>query len=212
MQWWQREISRQLLASIGIVVGLLTPGEALLVFLASWDLYALLYLALTWAAVRRGGLTGLTAMARQSRRMSRAERWFATTPESFAQAAAMVALVSVLLVMPRADDQAAAESYVLAVCLLAVVTAWMVLQAGFLMAYVGLHSEHRGLAFPEGAEPGVVDYLYFTVAVGTTFGTTDVEVRHSALRRQVLTHGVLAFVFNTLVLTVAITFTTNYLG
>jgi len=48
--------------------------------------------------------------------------------------------------------------------------------------------------------------------VGTTFGTTDVEVRHSALRRHVLTHGVLAFVFNTLVLTVAITFTTNYLG
>ncbi|GAA1917796.1 DUF1345 domain-containing protein [Nocardioides hwasunensis] len=212
MSWWQRETWRQTLACVGLVVGFFTPGEPLLVFLTSWDLYAVVYLVLTWAAIHRGGRTGLTAMARQSRRMSRAAKLFVASPEAFAQSAAVVALVSVLLVMPRADEQHASEPWVLAVCLVAIVSSWLVLQAGFLMTYVALHSEHGGLAFPDEARPGVVEYLYFTVAVGTTFGTTDVEVRKSVLRAQVLKHGVLAFVFNTLVLTVAITFTTNYLG
>jgi uncharacterized membrane protein len=31
------------------------------------------------------------------------------------------------------------------------------------------------LTFPGGQDPGVSDHLYFAAAVGTTFGTTDVE-------------------------------------
>ncbi|NYE35016.1 putative membrane protein [Nocardioides cavernae] len=212
MRWWQRESARQGLAGIGVVVGLFLPGEPLLVYLGAWGLYGLIYLALTWLSVRVGGRSGLVAMSRQSRRLSRAERWVATSPEKFAQTAAVIALVAVILVMPRADEQGAAEAYVLAVCLVGVVASWLMLQVGFLMTYVGIDSEVRGLAFPAQPDPGVVDYLYFTVSVGTTFGTTDVEVRSTEIRRQVLAHGVLAFVFNTLVLTVAITFTTNYLG
>ncbi|WP_342373195.1 DUF1345 domain-containing protein [Propioniciclava soli] len=49
-----------------------------------------------------------------------------------------------------------------------------------------------------------VDYLYFAVAVSTTFGTTDVEVASRRMRRKVSLHGVLAFVFNTVVLAVAV--------
>lgn len=212
MRWWQRESTRQVLAAVGIVIGVFLPGEPLLIYLGSWGLYAVIYLSLTWLSVRISGIDGLVAMSRQSRRLSRAERWVATSPATFAQTAAVVALVAVILVMPRADEQGTAEPYVLAVCLLGVVVSWLILQVGFLMTYVGIHSEDGGLQLPEHADLGVVDYLYFTVAVGTTFGTTDVVVTSSQIRRQVLTHGVLAFVFNTLVLTVAITFTTNYLG
>lgn len=212
MRWWQRESARQGLAAVGLVAGPFLPGEPLLVYLGSWGLYAMAYLALTWLSVRLGGAPVLVAVARQSRRLGRAERWVATTPETIAQVAAAIAMVAVIIVMPRADEQGASVTYVLGVCLVGVVVSWLMLQVGFLMTYVGLDSEQGGLGFPEGGSPGVVEYLYFTVAVGTTFGTTDVEVRSSAIRRQVLAHGVLAFVFNTLVLTVAITFTTGYLG
>lgn len=212
MQWWQRERNRQLLGGIGVVVGFFLPGSPLMTFLSSWSLYAILYLVLTWFAVRRGGAGGLAAIAAQSRKIRGAQRWIVAAPQDIALGAATTALVTVILVMPRADRQEAPDAYVLAVCLVGVIVSWMMLQLGFLLTYVGIDTERRGLRLPDGGEPGVVDYLYFTVAVGTTFGATDVEVHHTDLRRQVLTHGVLAFVFNTLVLTVAITFTTNYLG
>lgn len=212
MQWWQGETARQLFSTGVMLLGLLVPGNTLVKFLAAWSLYAVVYLAVTCVAVRVGRMAGLVAMARRSRRLSRAEKWVITTPERVAQAAAAVALVAVAAVMPRAGDQGAPQALVMAVCLVAVVVSWLMLQAGFLMTYVGVHSEGGGLVLPDGAEPGIADFLYFTVAVGTTFGTTDVTVHRTALRRQVMAHGLLAFVFNTLVLAVAITFTTNVVG
>lgn len=212
MQWWQGETARQLIATSVMLTGLLVPGDTFVKFLATWSTYALVYLALTWLAVRLGGMSTLVAMARRSLRLSSAEKWVATSPARIAQGAAAVAMVAVAVVMPRPDQHDAAEALVVAVCLVAVVVSWLMLQVGFLMTYVGVHSDGGGLVLPDGAEPGITDFAYFTVAVGTTFGTTDIEVHRSALRRQVLAHGLLAFVFNTLVLTVAITFTTNYVG
>jgi uncharacterized membrane protein len=211
MRWWQRESARQLLALPGAVVGSLIPGETLLRTLAAWDLYAAIYLALTWLAVRRSDAATLRAVSARPDRRALLTGWLVTSPAQFSQAAAAVALVATVLAMPQARELGVDEGWVLAVCLVAVVASWLVLQTGFLLTYVATHDEHGGLDFPGGTSPGLVDFVYFTVAVGTTFGTTDVSVTATAMRRQVLAHGVLAFVFNTLVLTVAITFTTSYL-
>jgi uncharacterized membrane protein len=89
-----------------------------------------------------------------------------------------------------------------------------VLQVGYMLIYLREHADAGGLEFPGGEEPGLVDFGYFAVAVavGTTFGTTDVTVVRSRMRRLVLTHGVYAFVFNTAILAVAVTFVTSYLS
>lgn len=55
----------------------------------------------------------------------------------------------------------------------------------------------RGLDFPGQSTPGFVDYLYFAASVATTFGTTDVQITSSRLRRAVTGHSVVTFVFNT---------------
>ncbi len=192
MRAWQRESARRLVSYAGVVPALFTPGEPLRVFLAAWDLYALVHLGLTWLAVRRGGIVFLRAMSAQSRRPGRAERWFMSSPEQFSRAAAGVALIAVILVMPQAESQGTAVRYVLAACLVAVVASWLMLQTGFLTTYVGTHGDHGGLRFPDEKDAGLVDFASFTVAVGTTFGTTDVSVTHTAMRRQVPSHGVLA--------------------
>lgn len=36
--------------------------------------------------------------------------------------------------------------------------------------------ERGGLDFPGDDEPGLIDFAYFAMAVGTTFGSTDVTV------------------------------------
>ncbi|PKB19277.1 putative membrane protein [Novosphingobium kunmingense] len=65
-----------------------------------------------------------------------------------------------------------------------------------------------GLDFPGSKAPGYWDFAYFAMTLGMTFQTSDVTVTSSRLRRVVLFHTVVAFVFNIGV----IAFTINALG
>ena len=211
MQWWTRESSRQLLSLPAVALGLAMPGDALVKGLAAWDFYAATYLGLTWFAFRGRTSEESRAIVRTSRGRSLSGRLLVSAPEQFSQAGAMTALVATVVAMPQARLLGASLPVVLAVCGAAVLTGWLVLQTGFGMSYLRLYAEEGGLDFPGGEEPGTVDFLYFSVAIGTTFGTTDVDVTQSRVRRQVLTHGLLAFLFNTLVLAVAITLLSSYI-
>ena len=50
----------------------------------------------------------------------------------------------------------------------------------------------------------LTDYMYFAITIGTTFATSDVEVRSSRTRWIVMTHTVLAFLYNAVVVGVVV--------
>lgn len=63
----------------------------------------------------------------------------------------------------------------------------------------------RGLQFPEKCdEPVYWDFLYFSFTIGVAAQTADVSVTSMPMRRLVLTHSILAFLFNTTVLALAV--------
>lgn len=68
--------------------------------------------------------------------------------------------------------------------------------------------DSAGLEFPDTAEPGYWDFLYFAFTLGMAFQTSDVPVTSGAMRRTVLFHCLAAFVFNLGILA----FTINVLG
>ena len=212
MRWWNREVARQLLALVPTPLCLLVPSGGVVRLLAVWDIYAALYLLLTWLTYRGRGPSELQTMAVASRRRRVTERAFASTPEQISQFAAAVALIATLIVMPQAQRLGVSPGLVLGICIVAVLTAWLMLQSGFAIVYMAVYSEAGGLEFPGDEEPQLVDFLYFAFSVGTTFGTTDVTVTRRGIRRQVLVHGVLAFLFNTLTLAVAVSVATTYLA
>ncbi len=86
-----------------------------------------------------------------------------------------------------------------------VIVAWSCVVMSFAVAFYAdnLVENERGLNFPhaegETPSPDWSDYIYFAFAVMTTFGTTDVSVVSSELRRTVTAHAVIAFVFNTVI-------------
>ena len=209
MRWWTHETSRQLLSAPPVVLSLLVPGETLVQVLAGYDIYAACYLLLTWLAYRRREPSALRAIALASRRRRLADRLLASRPEHLSQGAAAIALIAAVIAMPQARLLGTSPALVLGICVFAVLSCWLTLQIGFAITYLGLYVEEGGLTFPGDDEPGMVDFLYFAGAVGTTFGTTDVLVTQRRVRRQVLIHGVLAFFFNTLVLAVAVTILTS---
>lgn len=89
---------------------------------------------------------------------------------------------------------------VLAIVLL--VSAWLTVAVTYAVAYLmhDVRSGHEALGFPGDEPRSVSDYAYLALATSTTFGTTDVEVRRTSLRRLVAGHAVLAFLFNTVIL------------
>jgi uncharacterized membrane protein len=210
--WWTRESSRQLLSLPAVVLCLVMPGDVLVKGLAAWDIYAATYLVLTWFAFRGRTSQQSRAIVLAPRGRTVTDRLLVSAPEQFSQAGAMTALIATVVAMPQARLLGASLTVVLAVCAAAVLTGWLVLQTGFGMSYLRLYAEKGGLDFPGGEEPDTVDFLYFSAAIGTTFGTTDVNVTQSRMRRQVLAHGLLAFLFNTLVLAVAITLLSSYIA
>lgn len=85
---------------------------------------------------------------------------------------------------------------------------WLLLPIEFALAYASLfHAGHgpHGLEFPgDDAQPDYMDFMYFAVTVAATSQTSDVAVSARPMRRLVLLHAVLSFIFNTGVLAVTI--------
>ncbi len=76
--------------------------------------------------------------------------------------------------------------------------------------YAGLASEPApdgdsgGLRFPGTEQPGPWDFLYYSFVVGMTAQVSDVQVTTTPLRRLTIGHGVVSFIFNTVLIAMAV--------
>lgn len=120
-------------------------------------------------------------------------------------AAASIGVVAVEL----AQDRAGAGLFaVLRVGLVfaTVAASWFMVQLIFALHYA--HEYYRGdeggLAFPGGEAPDYWDFLHFSIVIGVACQTADVAFTSKTLRRTGTAHGVIAFVFNTVILALTI--------
>ncbi|QLQ13947.1 MAG: DUF1345 domain-containing protein [Brevundimonas sp.] len=63
----------------------------------------------------------------------------------------------------------------------------------------------RGLIFPGTPSPDDWDFIHFAFVIGVASQTADIQISDQRLRRLVTCHCLLAFVFNTVVLALAVT-------
>ena len=200
-----------LLASlaVGVLVAVLFPGEHVprSRVLVGWNAAVWLYLALAaWAMLRAG--------PSRIRRVAKAQAEGAATVLVIVIVAALVSLAGTVFElsaakMPGALPGAKSALPHVALALSTVVGSWLLLPVEFALAYASLY--HRGtgkpsgLAFPGDDEyPDYTDFMYFAVTLAATSQTSDVSVNTRPMRRLVLLHAVLSFVFNTSVLALTI--------
>ena len=62
----------------------------------------------------------------------------------------------------------------------------------------------RPLLFPGGEEPAAWDFLYYAFVVGMTAQVSDVQVAGARIRRATLGHGIVSFLFNTVLIAMAV--------
>lgn len=109
-------------------------------------------------------------------------------------------VVSALVLIPSTRSVQA----LLGLGLAMVVASWANVAVTYAVHYARVDALASSLDFPGSEEPSFTDYLYMSLAVQTTFGTTDVDVRTRVMRRVVLRHCVLAFGFNTVIVAILI--------
>ena len=89
---------------------------------------------------------------------------------------------------------------------------WLVTHTLFALRYAHEYYEplgtldavQGGLDFPGGAPPDYWDFFYFSAVLGMTFQVSDVQVTNRKLRRLATVHGIVSFVFNTVIVALTV--------
>lgn len=99
----------------------------------------------------------------------------------------------------------------LAACIATLVLSWLFFNAVFTLHYAhayygdGARRQPRGgLDFPGEKAPDYWDFAYFAFVLGMTFQVSDVQITDRRLRRIALVHGMLAFVFNVVIVALSV--------
>lgn len=184
-----------------ILLGVMVFVSESMLWTALWDLFAVIYLGIRIARVRAG------------RRGRQGSDWLrsALGPRAglvftlFTSTVGITAGLAIVMGVEGGDADMNLLNKVFAVP--AVLLAWAILHFGYAERYAQAYHAalpEEILLFPGSPQPSYVDFVYFAFTVGTTFATSDVETNGSAVRVRVLAHSVLAFVYNTVTLGIAI--------
>ena len=98
---------------------------------------------------------------------------------------------------------------------LVLATLTIVLSWGFIHSMFALHYAHEfygdgrdhvigGMSFPGDDEPDYFDFMYFSFTIGMCAQVSDVTVSSKAIRRMVLAHSIVSFLFNAALLALTV--------
>ncbi len=135
---------------------------------------------------------------------------------TIATAVALIAL-SIELSQALAKNSAGPDKTLrIAIALAAILGSWLFVNVAFALHYA--HEVYRtrlsvkSLGFPNEREPDYWDFLYFAMVLGTTFQTSDVEIRSRVLRRTAMVQGLVAFLFNTAIIALTVNVAAKLVG
>ncbi|GIF64830.1 membrane protein [Asanoa ishikariensis] len=172
-------------------------------FLLFWSLLAAAYLFVGTLRVRRERLTDpnvppppVTGM--NARLTGRRFSFFFTVAASITGLGASLDVLAV-------DENSDYSGLVQGLGAFVTICAWLLLQLG----YARFYAQWTDWRFPECPYPRLIDFLYFSVTVGVSFAASDVEVRGRTVRYHVMVHSVISFLYNAIVLAIAVNIITG---
>lgn len=182
----------------------LTYSDAAVIVLLA---YLMSYLVVTVVAFSRASSDVIREWADREDRGSVMERYVLGTAPGPGSSlfVSTVALIVALFWMPG-HGTTLPDAPRLAVAILLIVCGWCTVLVSYAVTYFAdnLVEDEKALDFPNTPRAEWSDYIYFSLAVMTTFGATDVSVTSSIMRRTVSGAAVIAFVFNTVTVAAAV--------
>ncbi|WFE28635.1 DUF1345 domain-containing protein [Solwaraspora sp. WMMD791] len=186
---------------VGVAGGVALTGPTLLGPLVGWGVTAGGYLAWRWPVIWR---SDATATARAVDQVDPG-RLLADVVLLGAAVASLLA-VAALLGAPQVGHDPAGVLHI-GVSVGTVVLSWAVIHEVFTGRYARLYyggSQVGGIDFHTDEPPRFSDFAYLAFTVGMTFQVSDPQLTSSAMRRSVLGHAMLSFLFGAVILAVLI--------
>ncbi|MVM30836.1 DUF1345 domain-containing protein [Spirosoma sp. HMF4905] len=169
---------------------------------AVWVAFAVTVLVLAWTSM-------LVAHPRDLPKLSQLQDSSRLFILVFVVVAAVASLFAVIALL-NSMDKNRREHILLPI--LAVSSAWSLVHTVFIFRYAHLYygNDRRpnkrpgGLDFPNEPEPDYLDFAYFSFVIGMTSQVSDVTIGSKEMRRTALSHGVLSFGFNAIIIALTI--------
>ncbi|HVC52422.1 MAG TPA: DUF1345 domain-containing protein [Stellaceae bacterium] len=192
-------------AAVGVVAGVAVPLDPSLHAVIGWDVAAIVYLVLTLIMATRATPEAL----RRSAAQEDVTRWLFL---ALMAGAAFFSMFAILGPVHQAKSAPGGLSTGLVVLGGAtILLSWLFAHTAFAVHYAHQYFADRGpkrqpgLIFPgESMPPDYWDFLYFSFVIGMTCQVSDVQVATQSWRRLVMVHGIVSFLFNTVVLALSI--------
>ncbi len=176
--------------------------------LAGWDVAALVFAVSVWAGTVRLDADGTRSHATQED-PSRA------TSDLIVMVAAVASLVAVGAVLIEASSAKGARQGLLAgFGLASVAVSWFAVHTLFTLRYASLFYEGTvgGIDFNQDEPPRYTDFAYLAFTLGMTYQVSDTDLKTHAIRATALRHGLLSYLFGSVILATAINLVVGLAG
>lgn len=131
-----------------------------------------------------------------------------------AAVASLFAIVEPLATIKQVSGSERAAHFGLAA--LTLVDSWLLVPMIFTTHYADMFysatAEQRPIRFPNTPEPVFWDFAYFSFTIAAACQTADVSTANATIRRVVLAHTLISFLFNASILGFAINVTAGLIG
>ena len=115
-------------------------------------------------------------------------------------AAALASIGAIVVELGGAHNGRSPEPMQLMWVILTIFLSWTFIHTIFALHYAhefyGEGLKASGLNFPGEEKPDYWDFVYFSFVVGMTFQVSDVAVTSRSIRKTVVAHGIVSFLFN----------------
>jgi uncharacterized membrane protein len=189
-------------AAVGLIaavsVAFFVPWQ--LSVLVGWDVTVVTLLLRVWISAARLDSAETARLATAEDNSRQATRLLLLT-------AAVASLIGVALAAIKAKTEPPGLDVLMtSVVVLTVVLSWALLHTLFALRYTRLYysGEPGGIDFKNDAAPDFLDFAYVAFTVGMTFQVSDTDVQARSIRRAVLRHALLSYVFGVVIIAVTI--------
>ena len=202
--------------SVALIIFLLSQRTPPAIqFIVVWSSFCFTILLMLWAII-------LTTTAAEVRVIAGKQDSSAAIISIFVLFASIVSLFAVVFLMRTLPNpKEAGYPYHVGFSILSVILSWVMIHTIFAIRYTHLYynilfeermsqKEHKGgLIFPSDDPPDYFDFAYFSFVIGMTWQVSDVQITSKRIRRIVLIHALLSFVYNTVILALTINIISN---
>jgi uncharacterized membrane protein len=185
-------------ACFGLAAGWFAPWQSSV--LGAWDVAAAAFLVWVWGSIR-------TFDAAETKEFATREDDSRISAQLLLLLAAVGSIAGIIIELAKASSTPYTEKAILTgAAAITIVLSWAVVHTVFCLRYA--HEYYTapvgGIDFKNDIAPDYQDFAYVAFTIGMTFQISDTDIRSPVIRRTVLRHSLLAYLFGAVILATSV--------